>query len=120
MLLCSTLWSETYYYEYGKKVKLTKLKETRVVNDQNISYYQNSAGQNIGVKNAVITKCKQLDQCTALFEKYNLTQIQNLTKKILLIKLDKGVDPFEISQKLALEDKIEFAHPNFIKKRQKR
>lgn len=120
ILLYSTLWSETYYYQYGKKVQLTKLKESRVANDQNISYYQNASGQKIGVKNEILTKCKQVDQCSEIFEKYKLTKIKHLTKKILIITLDKDMDPFDTSQKLSLEEKIEFAHPNFIKRRQRR
>lgn len=117
---CSTILSDTYYYEYGKKIQLTELKETRASNDNNITYYQNSAGQKVGVKNEIITKCKVPNQCNEIFEKYGLTQITNLTSKILLITLKAEDNPFELSQKLFLEKNIEFAHPNFIKKRQKR
>lgn len=120
ILFCTTSWSDVYYYEYGKKVQLTKLKEQRVLSDSNITYYQNSSGQKVGVKNEIITKCKQIDQCNKIFEKYNLTKVKNLTSKILLITLEVGIDTFELSQKLSLEENIEFAHPNFIKKRQKR
>jgi hypothetical protein len=112
--------SDTYYYEYGKKVQLTQLKGLRAVSDKNITYYQNSAGQKVGVKNEIIVKCKQTTQCNEIFAKYNLSEIKNLTSKILLIKLKAGVDPFETSQKLSLEEKIEFAHPNFVKKRKRR
>ncbi len=120
ILFCGTLLSDTYYYEYGKKVQLTKLKETRELNDNNITYYQNSAGQKVGVKKEIIAKCKSLSACEAIFMKYNLTQTENLTSKIILIKLKSDADPFEVSQKLSLEDDIEFAHPNFIKRRKQR
>ena len=120
ILFCTTLLSDTYYYSFGKKVKLTKLKETRVINDQNITYYKNSAGQKLGVKNEILTKCKEKDKCKDIFKKYNLTQIKNLTPNILLITLKNTEDPFELSQKLFLEDMIEFAHPNFIKRKQRR
>ena len=120
ILFCATLLSDTYYYEYGKKVQLTKLKETRELNDNNITYYQNSAGQKVGVKKEIIAKCKSLSACEAIFMKYNLTQTENLTSKIILIKLKSDADPFEVSQKLSLEDDIEFAHPNFIKRRKQR
>ena len=120
ILLYSTIFSDTYYYEYGKKIQLTKLKETRVIDDKNITYYQNSAGQKMGVKNEIIVKCKHTGRCSDIFKKYNLTNIKNLTSKILLIKVEVETDPFELSQKLSLEDNIEFAEPNFIKKRQNR
>ncbi|HIP59969.1 MAG TPA: hypothetical protein EYH01_06040 [Campylobacterales bacterium] len=120
ILFCSTILSDTYYYEYGKKIQLTKLKETRASNDTNITYYQNSSGQKVGVKKEIIVKCKNVSSCQDVFKKYNLNQIENLTSKIILITLKADIDPFELSQKLSLEDDIEFAHPNFIKKRKRR
>ncbi len=120
LFLCVALCSESYYYEYGKKVELTKLKEQRVVNDQVIKYYKNSAGQKIGIKDEIIVKCKSNQECKDIFEKYNLTKVENLTQTIALIKLINGENVFVLSQKLYLEDGIITAHPNFIKKRYRR
>lgn len=118
MFFTLTLFADdVYYYEYGKKVQLTKLKENR---SSNVVYYENSAGQKIGVKNQVLVKCESNDKCKKIFDKYNLTEIENLTSSIVLIKLKQNEDPFELSQKLYLEDGISIAHPNFVKKRHKR
>ncbi len=120
ILFSTTIWADTYYYEYGKKVKLTELKGVRALNDSNITYYQNSTGQKVGVKKEIIAKCKNGSSCKDIFKKFNLTQIQNLTSKIILITLNKDQDPFEVSQQLYAQEDIEFAHPNFVKKRKKR
>jgi len=111
--------ADVFYYSFGEKVKLTELKQLRD-NDKNIKYYQNKSGQKVGVTQEIITKCKKKDACTEIFKKYNLIHITNLTDTILLITLKKDEDPFEISQKLSLEEKIKFAHPNFIKKKKTR
>ena len=120
ILFNTTIFADTYYYEYGKKVTLTELKGIRALNDSNTTYYQNSAGQKVGVKKEIIAKCKNGTSCKDIFKKYNLTQIQNLTSKIILITLNKDQDPFDISQKLYAQENIEFAHPNFVKRRKKR
>ncbi len=117
MFLTLTLLADVYYYEYDKKVQLTKLKDSR---SSGIAYYENSAGQKIGVKNQVLVKCKSTDKCKKIFDKYNLKETENLTSSIVLINLKQNEDPFELSQKLYLEDGISIAHPNFVKKRQQR
>ena len=120
ILFPTTVWGESYYYEYDKKVTLTELKKTKSFNEDNITYYQNSFGHKVGVKKEIIAKCKNDSNCKEIFKKYNLTNIQNLTSKIILITLNKNQDPFEISQKLYFEENIVFAHPNFVKKRKRR
>ena len=125
-LFSQAILAEVSYYEYGKKVTLTKVKKSRSVDtktlmlDTNITYYENSNGQKMGVKNEVIAKCKKDKNCDALFKSLSLTDRKNLTKTMVLFRLNKGQDPFGISTKLSEDAKIEFAHPNFIKKRKKR
>ena len=120
IVLFSTLHSETFYYEFGKKVTVTKIKDNRENVKDGISYYKNKIGQKIGVKNEIITKCKKSIDCKTVLKEYDFINIKNLTSKILLITLNENQDPFLISQQLYLDDKIEFAHPNFIKKKTRR
>ena len=120
MLFLTLAWSESYYYHHGKKVGLVKLKESRIIAGKKVDYYQNNAGQKIGVKKEILVKCNSTDQCKKIFKKYNLNNTINLTDSIILIKIEERDDPFELSQKLYREESIAFAHPNFIKQRQKR
>jgi len=119
IFLYSTLFSDVYYYEYGKKVKLTKLKEQRDVTDGTF-YYKNSAGQKVGVRDEILVKCNSRTECEKTFIKYSFKNTESLSSNIFLIKLKKSDDIFEISQKLYLEKTITIAHPNFIKKRYRR
>ncbi len=119
IFLYSTLFSDVYYYEYGKKIKLTKIKEQRDVADGTL-YYENSVGQKVGVKNEILVKCNSKIECEKIFIKYSLKGIETLSSNIFLIKLKEIDNLFELSQKLYLEEAITIAHPNFIKKRYKR
>lgn len=120
ILFCSALMSEVHYFSFGKKVTLIKLKESRLIGDKQIAYYQNGAGQKLGVSQEVLAKCTDIKACEALFIKYDLKKVKNLTKSIFLISLEKGEDPFALSNKLYKEDAITFAHPNFLKPRVQR
>ncbi len=118
-LLFSTVFSDVYYYEYGKKVELIKLKEPRDV-DSEAEFYQNSAGQKIGVKNEILVKCNSKEGCEKVFIKYNLKDIETLGSDIFLIKLNDTHNLFELSRELYNEECITISHPNFMKKRYKR
>jgi hypothetical protein len=111
--------ADVFYYSHGEKVILTELKQLRDANTS-IKYYKNRAGQKIGVTQEILVKCKKGSSCKDIFLKYNLSHITNLTSTIMLITLNKDEDPFEISQKLSLEENIKFAHPNFLKKKKTR
>lgn len=119
IFLYSAVFSDVYYYEYGKKVKLTKLKEQRDAVDGTF-YYENSANQKVGVKDEILVKCNSKTECEKIFIKYSFKDIEPLGSNIFLIKLRKTDDIFEISQKLYLEEAITIAHPNFLKKRYRR
>jgi hypothetical protein len=112
-------FADVYYYDHGKKVRLTKLKDKRS-NIKDIEYYKYDSGRTVGVKNEVLVKCKDLSSCEDIFKKYNLTNYKNLTSSIILITLNKEQNPFEISQKLYEEESIDISQPNFVKKRHKR
>jgi len=117
-LLCLSLNAESFYYEYGKKVTVEKISESR--SNSGTSYYKNSLGKKVGIKNEIIFKCVDGKECLSIVKRYNLKDISNLSDNIYIAKVLEGSDIFEISQKLYLEDSIEFANPNFVKKRHRR
>ncbi len=119
ILLYSTISSDVYYYKNGKKVELFELKYEREIGDDT-KYYQNSAGQKIGVKNEILVKCNEEIKCKKIFIKYNLDNIKTLSKSIFLITLKPTQNAFKLSRKLYLEKEITISHPNFLKKRHKR
>jgi len=117
-LLCLSLSAESFYYENGKKVTVKKISDSRA--NSSTIYYKNSLGKKIGVKNEIIFKCVEGKECLSIVKRYNLKDISNLSNDIYIAKVSKGSDIFEISQKLYLENNIEFANPNFVKKRYRR
>ncbi len=119
IILNFVIMADSSYYSYGKLLKLTPIKSDRSIKGDT-TYYLNDAGQKIGVKNEIIIKCKDNSQCTKILKQYNFKQIQKLTPKLTILKLHSDQDPFSISRSLHKEENIEFAHPNFIKKRYKR
>ncbi len=120
LFIGSLLAQQSFYYSFGKKVMLTKLPTSRALRDQNVTFYENQNGQKIGVKQEVIIGCDDLIACKKVLRDYNITYIEELSKTIYLLKLPKNSDPFEISNSLYNEDPVQFAHPNFIKKRKMR
>lgn len=106
-----------YYYDHGEKIEVSKLKETRVSKENNISYYMTSKGHKVGVSNEIIVQCEKNVDCLNVLKKYNLTHISKLSDTLFLIKLVKGEDVFKLSQKLYHDNDIKLAHPNFIKNR---
>lgn len=118
MIIALSLHAGDFYYEYGKKVMISKSYENRDHNG--IKYYENSMGQKIGVKDEIIIKCKENIPCQNGLKKYNITSVGRLSDTMYLVKVPKGKNIFTLSQKLYNDKSIEFAHPNFIKKRTRR
>ncbi len=107
-----------FYYEYGKKVQLTKLKEQR--SNTQVTYYQTQNGHKVGVKDEIIVQCQENTNCLDTLTDYSLTNISKLSDEMYLIKLNDKSKLFKLSQKLHNEESIKFAHPNFLKEKKKR
>ena len=118
MAVSSILSSEEFYYEYGKRVDISLVSETRAVNG--VSYYKSSTGQKMGLRDEIILKCKSGVECRDSLSKYKFLSIKNLSDSLILVRVRDTKSIFKISQELYNEDNIEFAMPNFIKERRAR
>ena len=107
-----------FYYEYGKKVEVTKLSKKRA--NSNVTYYKTSNGHNVGVNGEILVQCEEGIDCQSLLVAQKLEKVTRLTDKIFLVTIAKGENVFEWSQKLYENDKIKIAHPNFIKTKRRR
>ena len=108
-----------FYYENGKKVEVTKLKEQRDKRD-NVTYYKSSKGHKIGVKDDILVQCRADIDCTRVLSKYETISLLSLSDKIILVTISKDKNIFKFSQKLYEDEDIAIAHPNFIKVRKRR
>jgi len=120
LLFYTFSWGEVYYFAYGEKVYLNKLKEQRAMGNELIKYYENQEGQKMGVKKEILVKCKISSFCEETFKKYDFKNIKKLTSSIFLITSKSNDNIFELSQRLYFEEEIISSHPNFIKKYQVR
>jgi len=118
IIVTLSLQAGDFYYEYGKKVMITKSYESR--DNSGIKYYENSMGKKIGVKDEIIIKCVDGKSCQESLKRYNIAGVSKLTSTMFLVKVPKDENIFTLSQKLYKEDSIEFAHPNFVKTRKRR
>jgi len=114
------IYANTFYYAYGKKIELTKVSNSRS-NNNSIEYYQKQNGNKIGVKKReLLVKCNDGIDCKIVLSAYNFDNIEKISKTIFLVKLQNGQDVFKYSQILHQNSSIDFAHPNFVKKRRRR
>ena len=110
-----------YYYERGKRVELKKIHTPRGMTTGNATgFYQKESGKNLGITDQVILKCKTDVNCTELLSQYQQSDISKISDSIYVIKVANPDEVFSLSRELYLTDKVEFAHPNFIKERKLR
>jgi len=115
-----TLFSNDFYYAYGKKIQLAKLYESRAINDSSTIYYLTPEGEKVGIKDEILVACKDTVNCKKELKKYDFSKISQLTKTLLVIKIQKNDNIFTLLQELHNDTNIMFAHPNFVKTLRKR
>ncbi len=112
--------AESSFYERGELTQLEKITSSRSADNSGIEYYKTQNGQKVGITDEILVKCKSGIDCNALLAKFNLTDISNVTETILLVKIKEYDDIFSVCRELFESEKVEFAHPNFIKQRRLR
>ncbi len=117
--LSVTACANDYYYEYGKKVGVVKLHESRTINDRNVHYYKIN-GKKVGVTDEIIVQCNDGVDCPQVLEKYHFPKVSTLSEKLFLVKVQNADDVFKLSRRLHDDKDIKLAHPNFVKQRKRR
>jgi len=107
---------DSYYYEYDKKVNLTP-KTSFSRSDSNIDYYTVDNGMEVGVTNQLIVKLKDDTNLKKYLDEFNLTIVKKLAQKLYLLKVTDKKITINISNRLTEKNDVEYAHPDFIKKR---
>ena len=110
----------SYYYEYGQRVNLTKVSTKRSI-DSSIEYYKKANGKEVGIKTKeILLKCVEGVNCRETLQGYHFVNIESLSQRIFLVTLTNEQNIFSLAQELHNNQAIEFAHPNFVKERQRR
>lgn len=120
LLTMALLNANSFYYEYGQKVEVSKISNKRSL-DNSVEYYQKANGTQVGIKtDEILVKCHDGVNCKSLLDSYNFASVEALTQTIFLVTLQSKQELFSYAQQLHKSDKIEFAHPNFVKERKRR
>ncbi len=112
-----------FYYENGQKIELVKLEANEAQqkrSDDEVKYYKTAKGHKVGVKDDILVECKEGVKCQEVLSKYEVGSITALNETVFLVKVAKGQNLFELSQKLYEDDDIAIAHPNFRKEKRRR
>lgn len=118
--LFSMSYANASYYENGKLVELENIHSSRSVNGSYIEYYKNANGQKVGITDDILVQCNEGVDCPSVLNQFNLTDYKKLTDKIFVVKIQDYDNIFSVSRALFESKKVKFAHPNFIKERQRR
>ena len=108
------------YYKNGKLVELQSSYSSRAFYGSSIKHYKTMSGNKVGITDELLVQCKELVNCPKLLDKFNLLNYSKLSDKIFIVKVENGDNIFSISRALFETEKVEFAHPNFIKERRQR
>ena len=118
--LVSTVFAGDYYYEYGKKVDVVKLKESRTIGSNSVDFYKTQNGHKVGITNEIIVQCEENINCVSLLERYSFSSISKISDNFFVVKINKNQNIFEVSQMLYNDAEVKLAQPNLIKNRKSR
>ena len=111
--------SEKYYYSNNKKVVLSPV-ESISRNNAALDYYKTQNDVKVGVGNAIIVKFFDDKNLNNYLEEFGLTLEKKLDKNLYLFKTVNKSFTIDISNKLYIKPDIKYAHPDFVKKLNKR
>jgi hypothetical protein len=115
----SLLASDNYYYKNNEKVTLTP-KNSILRGDALIDYYDTDEGVSFGVSDKIIVKAKSYADVEKYCNDFNLSIEKELGVGLYLLKVSDKSLTIDISNRLSEKNDIEYAHPDFIKKRVRR
>ncbi|MDQ7044268.1 MAG: hypothetical protein Q9M34_12160 [Sulfurimonas sp.] len=119
LLLQYAYANDNYYYQNNKKVLLSPYNST-LRSNIDIDYYQNDAGIVLGVRDRLIVKIKDSKNLAQLLSEFNLTIQKTLSKELYLLKVPNKNLTIDIANRLSEQEYIEYAHPDFTKRRMSR
>jgi hypothetical protein len=108
--------NSTYYYQNNKKVLLTPSSQN-LRSVSSIDYYTDEEGRVLGINNALLVKLKEGVALSDILDDYNLTFVKELTLRMYLLTTTSKEETISIANQLYESGLVEYAHPDFLKKR---
>ena len=128
-LLFSTILfaKDNYYYQGGKKVYLLATQEVKTysLNEDtssttNIKYFSTSKNKIVGVTDEILLKIDDNTDINTILTKYDITLVKQLTQNLYVVSVKDSTTILDTANRLYEDTQIKFAHPNFIRKIDKR
>lgn len=107
------LYANKYYYDGNQKVYLTSIDKSIRDLQENSSQFKTQNGTYLSIDNTFIVKIKEDVNIQNLIDEYNLLYIKQLYTNTYLLQINNNEDIFDISNKLHLDNRTIFSHPNF-------
>ena len=116
---------ELYYYQNNKKVYLYPIEnniEKRVVSNglNKIKYYKTSKNIKVGISTKIIIKFVKNADINKIIDKYKIKIEKKLTDSIYVVSVNDFSETIKVANRLYEDKNIVYAHPDFIKKINKR
>ncbi|MFA6137367.1 MAG: hypothetical protein WC667_04700 [Sulfurimonas sp.] len=110
---------DTYYYKNNQQVTITKIPTTASTyrGGSTVDYYKTDNGVTIGVNDKIIVKINSDSDINKYLNMFNLTIEKELSNNLYLLKAENKSLTIDISNRLSEKEDVEYAHPDFIKKR---
>jgi len=116
--------SDNFYYQNDKKVILTPIQISNTFQkmdaNHTIEYFKTPKGQTVGMGQEIIVKLKDTKALDSLVKKYAVNIKTKLTNKLYVLEVNSTKQTLEITNKLYLDANVSYAHPNLIKRIDKR
>jgi hypothetical protein len=116
--------NENFYYQNNQKIELTPIKTTQKLqksdSTQTIDYYKTRNNITVGVTKEIIVKIKEEEALEGILGQYAINLKKRLTSTLYLVETNSSTLTLEISNQLYHDANVSYAHPNFIKKIDKR
>ena len=116
--------NDNFYYQKDKKIFLTPINTTQTIqkkeSNQTVQYYKTLKGQTVGISKEIIVKVIEEKAIDSLVEKYDINVKKKLTQKLYLVEINSTKETLTITNKLYDDENVSYAHPNFIKRIDKR
>jgi hypothetical protein len=89
-------------------------------NGGRLLFHQNAIGNLTGITTQIILKISDESQIGLYAMEFNLSIEKKLTSTLYLVKVADKSLTLEVADKLSRKEGVVYAHPDFIKRREKR
>ncbi|MCV6608488.1 MAG: hypothetical protein OIF32_09755 [Campylobacterales bacterium] len=117
----SFLYSDSFFYNNGKKEILKKEQSSSFFRSQNyMVFYGTSDNQVVGIKDEIMVSFKKEPNISNFLKKYNLTFIKEIIPQVFLLRV-KEENPIDVANKIFENElNVKESIPNFYTKIQSR